>query len=56
MPARGAYEQHLGFVTVNQFVSHRERWDDVTAGASTGNEYAQLCHECSFHREVKREA
>ena len=38
--ARGADKQHLGRVTIDEFVRHRERRDDVAAGAAAGNKDA----------------
>jgi hypothetical protein len=49
--ACSAHEENFCCVTRDQFASHRERGNDVTAGASAGNKYAQV-RQASSSRKV----
>jgi len=52
---RGANEEHLGMVALNQFEGHRERGNDVAASAAAGNENAQLGQEDAFQKDAREE-
>ena len=42
MPRWRADKQNLGLMAVDQFAGHGQRGDDMAAGASPGDENAQL--------------
>ena len=49
--ACSTHEENFCRITRDQFASHRERGNDVTAGASAGNKYAQV-RQASSSRKV----
>ena len=45
---RGANKEDFGLMALNQFVGYREGWNDVAAGAASGNENSQFRQSCAF--------
>ena len=45
---RGADKEDFGFMALNQLVGHGEGWNDVAAGAASGNKNSQFRQLLAF--------